>query len=65
MENEMLYREQFGFQKQESTENPVIDVVHEITNVFRVILHWKLIIEFSKAFETVCKPWRPITKKFI
>ena len=54
IDNKLLYHKQFGFQKQNSTEHAIIELINQITSAFdnnKFVLG--VFIDLSKAFDTV------------
>jgi len=52
--NKILYERQFGFQKQNSTEHAIMDLVNNITDGFdKDVFTLGVFIDLSKAFDTV------------
>ena len=52
--NEILYKKQFGFQKGESTEHAIIQLIDQINNSFeKSNFTLGIFIDLSKAFDTV------------
>ena len=47
----MLYKKEFGFQKDSSTRHVILQLADEITDNFKFTLG--VYIDFSKAFDTV------------
>ena len=47
----MLYKKEFGFQKDNSTRHVILQLADEITDNFKFTLG--VYIDFSKAFDTV------------
>ena len=53
-ENNLLYKKQFGFQSNHSTEHAILQVVHDISNSFdKGEFTLGIFIDLSKAFDTV------------
>ena len=52
--NEILYKKQFGFQEEHSTEHAIIQLIDQINNCFeKNHITLGIFIDLKKAFDTV------------